>query len=137
MRIVYFSMKPNLNFHGNVYGVGDLVPGMAELPYNNPLAAVSFGDIAPVLFETLPADAQAAYEEGLESILSPQDEEPEEEVEEEQGEPSSITFEDFTVDDLKEVAREHGVEGFSSMKKAELIEAIEAAGVTLEDSEES
>ena len=37
-------------------------------------------------------------------------------------------YQEMTVDELQDVAREKGISGFSSMRKDELIEAIERGG---------
>lgn len=47
----------------------------------------------------------------------------------EEGEPGEpIDLESLTVKDLQEIAEEHGIEGYSRMKKAELIAALEGGG---------
>lgn len=46
-----------------------------------------------------------------------------------EGEPGEpINLEELTVKELQEIAQEHGIEGYSRMKKAELIAALEGGG---------
>ncbi|MGX4600249.1 Rho termination factor N-terminal domain-containing protein [Faecalimicrobium sp. JNUCC 81] len=41
--------------------------------------------------------------------------------------PQNINYSELKVDELKAIAKEKGLEGYSSMTKAELIELIEKA----------
>lgn len=50
-----------------------------------------------------------------------------EEVKEEAKEASFFDFNKLKVDELKSIAKEKGLEGYSSMTKAQLIELIEKA----------
>ena len=76
MRVVYYSLIPHLGFRGSRYGVGELIPGMAELSRNRPSAAVRAGRIAPVLFDTLPAAAKKDYEADFEVLMADVEPEP-------------------------------------------------------------
>lgn len=42
--------------------------------------------------------------------------------------PNKIDYAKMKVDELKSIAEEKGIDGYSDMKKAELIEAIEELG---------
>lgn len=56
----------------------------------------------------------------------PPDVEPEAEVEDEGGDGGEAeSLEDYTVAELKDMARDQGIVGFSTMNKAELVEALE------------
>lgn len=43
------------------------------------------------------------------------------------GEPEGGAYDDMNVPDLKAAAKDRGIDGYGNMKKAELIEALEAA----------
>lgn len=53
-----------------------------------------------------------------------------------EGDPSApVDLERLTVKELEQIAKEHGIEGYSRMKKAELIAALEGGGVDAGEAE--
>lgn len=111
---------------------GSLAPEFG-LQGNRAITRVTLGEVFPVLVETLPADLRAEYDawkKEQESAPAPEPVELRPEVDGDgdgtvhDGKPTAGPA--TTVEDLKDMARERGIEGFSTMKKAELIAALEA-----------
>lgn len=86
----------------------------SEKPISQKLSANVTVDTAGVqqLLETMQEDMLPPLEEAL--------------TEGEPGEP--IDLESLTVKELQEIAQEYGIDGYSRMKKAELIAALEGGG---------
>lgn len=113
---------------------GSLAPEFG-LQGNRAITRVTLGEVFPVLVSSLPSDLRAEYDAwkaAQQSQPTPVSPAPELRVEVD-GDGDGMVHDDkptvgqaTSVEELKAMARERGIEGFSTMKKAELIAALEA-----------
>jgi hypothetical protein len=110
--IVYICLQPKFSWKGTDYTAGDAIPGFGD--EGRPNAAASNGRVLPVVLESLPEDVQELF---VTSEYSP----------EEASDEDVSEYDSWTVEELKERAKELELTGYSQLHKDELIEVIEAA----------